>query len=93
MELHLHYYSQLDTALPLANLILLHFFKVVLLYSLAQFYKKKIHMFYNVIWISLKINVHEVKVGQTEPGYLNLNKLGVTFFNNVKHISGTKHQT
>ena len=25
--------------------------------------------------------------------YLNINKLGVTFFNKVKHISGTKHQT
>ena len=24
---------------------------------------------------------------------LNINKLGVTFFNKVKHISGTKHQT
>ena len=24
---------------------------------------------------------------------LNINKLGVTFFNKVKHISGTSHQT
>ena len=23
--------------------------------------------------------------------HLNINKLGVTFFNKVKHISGTKH--